>query len=258
MNEMANMEFTDRTVLVTGAARGLGKQIAKAFHARGAHVALNDLKGDAIAAAIADLGAGPRLAAAEADISAAAGCESAVRATVERFGRLDVLVNNAAINWEMPVAAHTEEIWDSHVDTILKGSFFCAKAAIPALKASGGSIVNIASELGLKPIVKNVAYCAAKGGVINLTRALAIELAPEIRVNCIAPGAMDTELMRECAEASGDVAAYYRYYESFNPLKRIARPEEVAASVVFVASTAAAFMTGAIIPVDGGSIAGRL
>jgi 3-oxoacyl-[acyl-carrier protein] reductase len=94
--------------------------------------------------------------------------------------------------------------------------------------------------------------------VVNLTRALAIELAPDIRVNCIAPGAMDTELMRDCAEASGDAAAYYRYYESFNPLKRIARPEEVAESVVFVASPAAAFMTGAIIPVDGGSIAGRL
>jgi NAD(P)-dependent dehydrogenase (short-subunit alcohol dehydrogenase family) len=258
MNEMADMNFSDRTVLVTGAARGLGKQIARAFHARGARVALNDLKSDAIAAAIADLGAGPRLAAAEADIATAAGCESAVRATLERFGRLDVLVNNAAINWEMPIAAHTEEIWDKHVDTILKGSFFCAKAAIAALKASRGNIVNIASELGLHPIVNNVAYCAAKGGVVNLTRALAIELAPEIRVNCIAPGAMDTELMRDCAEASGDAAAYYRYYQNFNPLKRIAKPEEVAESVVFVASAAAAFMTGAIIPVDGGSIAGRL
>jgi len=255
---MADTDFSDRTVLVTGAARGLGKQIARAFHARGARVSLNDLKGDAIAAAITDLGAGPRLAAVEADISTAAGCETAVHATLARFGRLDVLVNNAAINWEMPIAAHTEEIWDKHVDTILKGSFFCAKAGMPALKASRGSIVNIASELGLHPIVNNVAYCAAKGGVINLTRALAIELAPDIRVNCIAPGAMDTELMRACAEASGDAAAYYRYYENFNPLKRIAKPEEVAESVVFVASAAAAFMTGAIIPVDGGSIAGRL
>jgi NAD(P)-dependent dehydrogenase (short-subunit alcohol dehydrogenase family) len=255
---MADMDFSGRAVLVTGAARGLGKQIARAFHARGANVGLNDLGSDALVTAIDGLGAGPRLAAVEADISTAAGCESAVRVTLGRFGRLDVLVNNAAINLEMPIAAHTEEIWDRHLDTILKGSFFCAKAAIPALRASHGSIVNIASELGLRPIVNNVAYCAAKGGVINLTRALAIELAPDIRVNCIAPGAMDTELMRDCAEASGDAAAYYRYYENFNPLKRIAKPEEVAESVVFVASTAAAFMTGAIIPVDGGSIAGRL
>ncbi len=255
---MADLDFTGKAVLVTGAARGLGKQIAKAFHARGAQVTLNDLKGEAIAAAITDLGDGSRLTAAEADISTAAGCEHAVALALERFGQLDVLVNNAAINWEMPIAGHTEEIWDKHVDTILKGSFFCAKAAIPALKASRGCIVNIASELGLHPIVNNVAYCAAKGGVVNLTRALAIELAPDIRVNCIAPGAMDTELMRDCAETSGDAAAYYRYYENFNPLKRIARPEEVAEAVIFVASAAAAFMTGAIIPVDGGSIAGRL
>ncbi|HUL08647.1 MAG TPA: SDR family oxidoreductase [Candidatus Acidoferrum sp.] len=255
---MTGTDFSDRAVLVTGAARGLGKQIAKAFHARGAQVALNDLEDDAIAAAIADLGGGPRLAAVAADISTAAGCERAVGRAVERFGRLDVLVNNAAINLEMPIAAHTEEIWDRHVDTILKGSFFCARAAIPGLKARRGTIVNIASELGLRPIVDNVAYCAAKGGLVTLTRALAIELAPDIRVNCIAPGAMDTELMRECAEASGDSAAYYRHYQNFNPLKRIAKPEEVAESVVFVASPAAAFMTGAIIPVDGGSVAGRL
>jgi NAD(P)-dependent dehydrogenase (short-subunit alcohol dehydrogenase family) len=255
---MAQPGFTDRVVLVTGAARGLGKQIARAFHGRGARVMLNDLRQDAVDRAIADLGGGPGLAGVAADISAAAGCDLAVGAALERFGRLDVLVNNAAINREMPIADHTEEIWDKHIDTILKGSFFCARAAIPALRESRGNIVNIASELGLRPIVNNAAYCAAKGGVIVLTRALALELAPDIRVNCIAPGAMDTELMRDCAEASGDAAAYYRYYETFNPQKRIAKPEEVAESVVFVASSAAAFMTGAIIAVDGGSTAGRL
>jgi NAD(P)-dependent dehydrogenase (short-subunit alcohol dehydrogenase family) len=252
------MDFTGKTVLVTGAARGLGKQIARAFHDRGAQVALNDLELSTIERAIADLGGGVRLSAAAGDISTVTGCDQTVGAALGRFGHLDVLVNNAAINWERPVIAHDEDVWDRHVDTILKGSFFCTKAALPALKASRGNVINIASELGLHPIVNNVAYCAAKGGVVNMTRALAIELAPEIRVNCIAPGAMDTELMRECAEASGDAAAYYRYYENFNPLKRIARPAEVAESVVFVASDSAAFMTGAIIPVDGGSIAGRL
>ena len=255
---MAEIDFAGKVVLVTGAARGLGKQIAWAFHERGALVTLNDLRRDAIDQAISGLGGGPRMTGSAADISTVAGCDTAVRAALGRFGRLDVLVNNAAINWEMPIADHTEEVWDKHIDTILKGSFFCAKAAIPALKESRGNIVNIASELGLRPIVNNVAYCAAKGGVINLTRALALELAPEIRVNCVAPGAMDTELMRDCAEASGDAAAYYRYYETFNPQKRIAKPEEVADSVLFVASAAAAFMTGAVIAVDGGSTAGRL
>jgi NAD(P)-dependent dehydrogenase (short-subunit alcohol dehydrogenase family) len=251
-------DFDGKVVLVTGAARGLGKMIARAFHSRGARVMANDLKPEAIDKAIADLGGGERLACVAADISGVAGCERAVGTALERFGRLDVLVNNAAINWEMPIAEHSEEIWDRHVDTILKGSFFCAKAAIPALRASHGSIVNIASELGLKPIINNVAYCAAKGGVVNLTRALALELAPDIRVNCICPGSMDTELMRECAEASGDAAAYYRYYESFAPLKRIGQPAEVAESVVFAASPAASFMTGAIISIDGGSTAGHL
>jgi NAD(P)-dependent dehydrogenase (short-subunit alcohol dehydrogenase family) len=252
------MDFAGKAVLVTGAARGLGKTIAAAFHAGGAAVMLNDLKRDAIEATIADLGGGDRLAAIAADISEVAGCEASVRAAAERFGRLDVLVNNAAINWEMPIVAHDEEVWDKHIDTILKGSFFCAKAAIPALKAARGNIVNIASELGVQPIVNNVAYCAAKGGVINMTRALAIELAPDIRVNCICPGAMDTELMQQCARDSGDPEAYYRYYRNFNPLKHIANPDEVADSVVFVASAAARFMTGSIIAVDGGSTAGRL
>jgi NAD(P)-dependent dehydrogenase (short-subunit alcohol dehydrogenase family) len=255
---MAESGFAGKAVLVTGAARGLGKQVAGAFHERGSLVAMNDLRFDAIDKAIASLGSGPRLVGVAADISTVAGCDAAVRAAVDRFGRLDVLVNNAAVNWEMPIADHTEEVWDKHVDTILKGSFFCARAAAPSLKANRGNIVNIASELGLRPIVNNVAYCAAKGGVITLSRALALELAPDIRVNCIAPGAMDTELMRDCAEASGDAAAYYRYYETFNPQKRIAKPAEVADSVLFVASAAAAFMTGAVIAVDGGSTAGRL
>lgn len=251
------MDFDGKVVLVTGAARGLGKAIAAAFHVRGARIAINDLDAARIAAAIADLGGGGRLAPAAADISTVTGCEATVRAALEAFGRLDVLVNNAAINREMPIADHVEDVWDRHVDTILKGSFFCARAALPALRESGGNIVNIASELGLHAMPNNVAYCAAKGGVVNLTRALAIELAPDIRVNCICPGAMNTELMRQCAEDSGDAAAYYRYFETFAPLRRMAEPEEVAESVVFVASPQAAFMTGAVVAVDGGSTMGR-
>jgi NAD(P)-dependent dehydrogenase (short-subunit alcohol dehydrogenase family) len=254
---MNGEDFGGKTIIVTGAARGLGLKIAAAFHRCGGQVLLNDLEDARIAQAIAALGGGARLAPASADISTVAGCERVVQAALDRFGRIDVVVNNAAINWEMPIEAHTEEIWDKHVNTILKGSFFCARAAIPALKQSKGNVVNIASELGLRPIVNNVAYCAAKGGVINMTRALAVELAPAIRVNCVCPGSMDTELMRECAEASGDAKAYYAYYEKFAALNRIGTPEEVAEMVLFVASDRAAFMTGSIIAVDGGSTAGR-
>jgi NAD(P)-dependent dehydrogenase (short-subunit alcohol dehydrogenase family) len=254
---MNDEDFSGKAVLVTGAARGLGLKIAAAFHGRGADVVLNDLDLNRIEHAIAALGGGDRLAAAAADISSVSGCEAIVQTALGRYGRLDVLVNNAAINWEMPIAAHTEEIWDKHVDTILKGSFFCTRAALPALKESGGNVVNIASELGLRPIVNNVAYCAAKGGLVNMTRALAVELAPAIRVNCVCPGSMDTELMQECAEASGDPKAYYAYYEKFAALNRIGTPAEVAETVVFVASPRAAFMTGSIIAIDGGSTAGR-
>jgi len=254
---MNSEDFSSKAILVTGAARGLGLKIAAAFHGRGGLVMLNDLDAGRIGQAIASLGGGERLAPAAADISTVAGCESIVDASLKRFGRLDVVVNNAAINWEMPIEAHTEEIWDKHLDTILKGSFFITRAAMPALKISKGNVVNIASELGLRPIINNVAYCAAKGGLINMTRALAVELAPAIRVNCVCPGSMDTELMRECADASGDAKSYYAYYEKFAALNRIGTPAEVAETVLFVASGRAAFMTGSIITVDGGSTAGR-
>jgi len=254
---MNGEDFSGKAILVTGAARGLGLQIAAAFHGRGGQVLLNDLDLDRIEQAIAALGGGGRLEPAAADISTVAGCEGVVQAALDRFGRLDVVVNNAAINWEMPIEAHTEEIWDKHLNTILKGSFFCSRAAIPALKQSKGNVVNIASELGLRPIINNVAYCAAKGGLVNMTRALAVELAPAIRVNCVCPGSMDTELMRECAGASGDAKAYYAYYEKFAALNRIGTPAEVAETVLFVASDRAAFMTGSILTVDGGSTAGR-
>jgi NAD(P)-dependent dehydrogenase (short-subunit alcohol dehydrogenase family) len=254
---MNSEDFSGKSILVTGAARGLGLKIAAAFHSRGGMLMLNDLDAPRIDQAIAGLGGGDRLAPAAADISTVAGCENIVDASLKRFGRLDVVVNNAAINWEMPIEAHTEEIWDKHLDTILKGSFFITRAAIPALKSSKGSVVNIASELGLRPIINNVAYCAAKGGLVNMTRALAVELAPAIRVNCVCPGSMDTELMRECADASGDAKSYYAYYEKFAALNRIGTPAEVAETVLFVASDRAAFMTGSIITVDGGSTAGR-
>jgi len=251
------MDFDGKAALVTGAARGLGRAIAATLHARGAKVALNDLDPGKIAEAIASLGGGARLVGAPADVSVVSGCESAVGAALDAFGRLDVLVNNAAINWEKTIEDHSEEVWDRHVDTILKGGFFCARAALPALRSSRGNIVNIASELGLQGTRLNIAYCSAKGGLVNMTRALAVELAPEVRVNCVCPGPIDTELTRECAEASGDAAAYYRQYEAWAPIRRMARPEEVAEVVAFLASSQAGYMTGSIVPVDGGSTAGR-
>jgi NAD(P)-dependent dehydrogenase (short-subunit alcohol dehydrogenase family) len=252
------IDLTGQVALVTGAGRGLGLAIARALHESGATVAINDRTADACAAAIAKLGGGDRLIAAPADLAGAGGPEQAVALAAAR-GRLDLLVNNAAVNVERPIEATDDAHWDQHLAVVLRASFFTVRAALPLLQAAHGTVINIASELGLHAIRDNVAYVAAKHGVVAMTRALAIELAPDgVRVNALCPGGMDTELMRDCAVASGDAAAYYRSYEAYHPLGRIAKPEEIAAFVLCLASPAAAFMTGAAIPIDGGSTAGRM
>jgi NAD(P)-dependent dehydrogenase (short-subunit alcohol dehydrogenase family) len=254
-----SFDFSGKSVLVTGAARGLGIAIARAFHEAGARVAINDRTAENVAAAIAKLGGGPRLVAAPADLADAAGCENAVRQAIDALGGLDVLVNNAAVNIEKPIEATDDAHWDLHLAVVLKAPFFCTRAALPALRASRGCIVNVASELGLHAIPNNIAYVSAKHGVLAMTRALAIELAPAgVRINAICPGTMDTELMKECAADSGDPAAYYRAFNEYHPVGRIASPEEIAAFLLCLASPAASFLTGASIPVDGGSTAGRM
>ena len=251
-------DFTGQAALVTGAGRGLGFAIAEALLKAGATVAINDRGPAAVDAAISRLGGGKRLVAAPADLATAAGCEAAARQATAGLGRLDLLVNNAAVNVERPIDATDDAHWDQHLAVVMKAAFFCTRAALPFLRESQGCVVNIASELGLHAIANNVAYVTAKHGVLAMTRALAVELAPAgVRVNALCPGTMDTELMRDCAEASGDPAAYYRAFTAYHPLGRIATPAEVAAFVLCLASPAAAFMTGAAIAFDGGSTAGR-
>jgi len=255
---MSSFDFSGKVALVTGAARGLGFAIARALHEAGASVALNDRTAAGVEAALARLGGGPRLRAAPADLALAEGPAHAVAQGEAAFGRLDILVNNAAVNIERPIETTDDEHWDLHLDVDLRAPFFAAQAALPLLRASRGSIVNIASELGLHAVACNVAYVTAKHGLLALTRALAVELAPAgIRVNAVCPGAMDTELMADCAEASGDPAAYYQAFETYHPMGRLADPAEVAAFVLAVASPAASFVTGAALAVDGGSTAGR-
>ena len=253
-----SFDYSGKTALVTGAARGLGFAIAQAFVRAGATVILNDRRPADVDRAIARLGGGDALIAAPADLSTPAGATAAV-AAAHRMGRLDFLINNAAVNVEKPVDETSDTHWDEHIAVVLSAAFFTAKAALPLLKASQGCIINISSELGLHAVANNVAYVSAKHGVLALTRALAIELAPTgIRVNALCPGTMDTELMRDCAADSGDPEAYYRNFRAYHPLRRLASPEEVADFVLCLASPAAAFMTGSPVVLDGGSTAGRM
>ena len=250
--------FDGKVALVTGAGRGLGFAIAKALHDAGAIVAVNDRTDEICAAAIARLGGGDRLIAAPADLAAAEGPARAV-ALAGAGGRLDVLVNNAAVNVERPIEATDDAHWDLHLSVILRASFLTVQAALPMLTSARGCVLNISSELGLQAIANNVAYVSAKHGLIAMTKAMAIELAPAgVRVNALCPGTMDTELMRDCANDSGDPEAYYAAFARYHPLGRLASPEEIAAFALCLLSPAAAFMPGAAVAIDGGSSAGRV
>lgn len=254
---MISFDYSGKSVLITGAGRGLGFAIAGAFHSAGATVYLNDRTKEQVETAIARAGGGPRFIAAPADLATAEGAAAAT-APAYRSGKLDIIVNNAAVNIEQPIAKTDDAHWDLHLAVILKAAFFTVRSALPLLIQSRGSVINIASELGLQAIANNVAYVSAKHGVLALTRSMALELAPHgIRLNALCPGTMDTELMQECARDSGNPADYYRRFTAYHPLGRLASPEEVAAFVLCLASPATAFMTGAAIAIDGGSSAGR-
>jgi NAD(P)-dependent dehydrogenase (short-subunit alcohol dehydrogenase family) len=254
---MVRFDYSGKSVLVTGAGRGLGFAIARAFHEAGATVFVNDRTARQADDAIARAGGGTRLIAAPADLATAHGAAKAVSPALARGG-LDILVNNAAVNIEKPIEATDDAHWDLHLAVVLKAAFFVTRAALPLLAQSQGCVINIASELGLQAIADNIAYVSAKHGLIAMTRAMAIELAPRnIRLNALCPGTMDTELMKDCAEASGDPEGYYGRFRQYHPLGRLAVPDEIAAFVLCLASPAAAYMTGAAIAIDGGSSAGR-
>lgn len=255
---MISFDYSGKSALITGAGRGLGFAIASAFHSAGATVYLNDRTEEQVENAIARAGGGPRFIAAPADLATAEGAAEAT-APAYRSGKLDIIVNNAAVNIERPIAETDDAHWDLHLAVILKAAFFTVRSALPLLIQSRGSVINIASELGLQAIANNVAYVSAKHGILALTRSMALELAPQgIRLNALCPGTMDTELMQECARDSGNPADYYRRFTAYHPLGRLASPEEIAAFVLCLASPATAFMTGAAIAIDGGSSAGRM
>ena len=252
------MDFTDKKILITGGSRGIGAAAARAFLERGARVAVNGRTADSVAAAMSEFGAGDRVVAAPGDVGTVAGCEAAVAAAIDGLEGLDILINSAGVGHSGLIEEMDEATWDETLDVNLKGTFFCIKAALAALRISGGNIVNLASDAGLIGEHRLVVYCASKGGVVNMTRAMALDLAPEVRVNCVCPGYVDTDMVRrDGIEKSHDPAAAEQRIVNYAPMKRISTPEEIAMAIVYLASDEARFVTGAALAIDGGSSAGR-
>jgi NAD(P)-dependent dehydrogenase (short-subunit alcohol dehydrogenase family) len=247
------IDFTDKRVLVTGGTRGIGRGIVEAFLTEGARVALNGSSAESVDKAIKEIDAGQRLIAAPGWLATVEGCRRAVEAALTALGGLDVLINNAGAGDIGSVEATDEATWDRVIDTNLKGMFFVTKHALPALRASKGNIVNLASVFGLVGVANTSVYCTSKAGVINMTRSHALEFAPEVRVNAICPGSIDTDMLREAAvKVAGSVEAGYALFIRDCAQRRIAHVREIAGPVLYLASSLASFVTGSIHVVDGG------
>jgi NAD(P)-dependent dehydrogenase (short-subunit alcohol dehydrogenase family) len=244
-----------RVAVITGGSSGLGQAGAARFAAEGAKVAIGALQPERGAALVAEIAAaGGEALYLDADVRVPAQVEALVTAAEERWGRVDLLYASAGV---MPIGTAPETSEDDYqlaVDVNLGGCFRLAKYGIPALaRAGGGSVILTGSEIGLVGAAATAAYCAAKGGVINLARALAIDSAPlGIRVNCLCPGPIDTPMLRAWYQ-TGDPAALAERQVSPILLQRTGRPEEIAQAALFLASDASSFMTGAVLTVDGGA-----
>jgi NAD(P)-dependent dehydrogenase (short-subunit alcohol dehydrogenase family) len=245
--------MSQRVVIVTGAAHGIGRAAALAFARQGCAVAVADLladEGQAVVEEIASAGGEGHFASV--DITAEGQVRGLVADVLDRWGRLDVLVNNAGIYHQADATATPLDAWQRVMGVNLTGAFLCTKHAVAAM-TDGGVVVNVASEAGLVGIPGQVAYNVSKGGLIALTRSCAVDFAARgVRVNCVCPGTTDTPLVQRALDASADPVATRRALESSRPLDRLGEADEIAAAIVFAADPAAAYMTGAVISIDGG------
>jgi len=247
-----NLSLTGRTALVTGAATGIGRAIALAFAQAGAAVVVNHLGRAAQATALVqDLQSlGVPAWALEADVSVAADVTLLVAQVQQTRGTLDILVNNAGIIQEKPFLDTTEADWDHMLGTDLKSVFLTSRAFLPGMVArQQGVIINIASDLGILGRAQLAPYCAAKAGVIGLTRALAREFAPAIRINAIAPGPVATAMVSLASMSAESIQK-----ELDIPQQRFAEPEEIAATALFLASDLSRFYCGQVLGPNGGSV----
>nr|WP_240956486.1 glucose 1-dehydrogenase [Micromonospora sp. HNM0581] len=244
-----------KTVLVTGGSRGIGLMIARGFVAAGAHVIISSRKADVCEAVAMELAAHGRCAAIPADLGHDGGAQQLAAAVQDRAGKLDVLVNNAGATWGAPLESYPENAFDKLWAVNVKSVFRLTTALLPALRAAAGPddparVINIGSVDGIRvPSMEVYAYSATKAAVHMLTRSLAHQLANEqITVNAIAPGPFESKMMAFALDDPGSRSAI----EAQVPLGRIGRPEDMAGTAIYLASRAGAYLTGAVIPVDGG------
>jgi len=242
-----------QTCVVTGGGSGIGRAAAKLLAAAGAGVAILDRDAARAADVVAEISRDGGLASAHAvDVADEAALEAAFAEAVGKHGKLDILVNNAGIAIRRPATELSLDDWNKVIGVNLTGMFLAARIAARHMAQAGGAIVNTASIMGLSGgLYPNVAYQTSKGGVVNMTRALALEWAPAIRVNAIAPTFVNTELIAGLMADREKMASI----KAATPLGRIAEPDEIAAAILFLASPAAAMITGAILPIDGGYLA---
>lgn len=246
-----------KVTIITGAASGIGRASALLFAREGASVVLLDVSSAGAEVATEAGGAGGRALFIQSDVTRAADCRAAVERAVREFGALNILFNNAGIIRRASVVELSEEDWDRVMDVNVKAMFLLSKFAVPEIaRSGGGSIIHMGSGWALKAGPRAAAYCASKGAVLQLTRAMAIDHGPQnIRVNCLCPGDTDTPMLREEARQLGEPPAEFLADAAARPLRRVGTPEEIARAALYLASDASAFVTGTAFVVDGGGLA---
>jgi NAD(P)-dependent dehydrogenase (short-subunit alcohol dehydrogenase family) len=253
------MKLKDKVAIITGGNSGIGKATAELFAEEGARVCItgrNEERCREVADAINK--AGGEAISLVADVRFPEECEKTVSATIEAFGKVDILFNNAGIYVANTAVDCSYEEWDFNVDINLKGTFLMSKCVLPSMIEQGsGVIINNGSGWGMVGGAKAVSYCASKGGVINMTRAMAIDHGADgIRINSICPGDVDTPMLVEDAKHQGLTAEEFNDMAADRPMGRIGTADEIAKGALFLASDDSTFMTGASLVIDGGGIAG--